>query len=208
VTHGTVLAKGHKEVRRRYPRTRPKHVLITSRGARSSSHVPFKVSRKTSEARGCAPRCRMPVPGWPCSPRSRTERRGSQHSPGPQNRRSVLRRTTSAYVPVRAPSFEMRHSVCVLWLVPDRQFGTAEPATGLRWGRGHPRALQGRPRPRRCALESPPRTANTTASQPSGCRPLGVPHATHSCEHVTWQAPRTFHRSAGRTPPGCWAGGH
>jgi hypothetical protein len=32
---------------------------------------------------------RLPVPGWPCSPRSRTERRGSQQSTGAQNRRYV-----------------------------------------------------------------------------------------------------------------------
>ena len=33
----------------------------------------------------------MPVLGWPCSPLSRTERRGSQQSTGAQNRRSPLR---------------------------------------------------------------------------------------------------------------------
>src|SRR5262249_25554088 len=41
---------------------------------------------------------------------------------------------------------------------------------------------------------------NSTASQPSGCGPLRVPHATHSGEHVTWQTPRTFHGLPGAPP--------
>src|SRR5262249_23273384 len=41
---------------------------------------------------------RLPVPGWPCSPRSRTERRGGQPSNGAQNRRSVSRSVRGSFI--------------------------------------------------------------------------------------------------------------
>src|SRR5215831_6950282 len=45
---------------------------------------------------------RLPVPGWPCSPLSRTERRGGQPSTGAQNRRYVSS-GKSTDVPICAP---------------------------------------------------------------------------------------------------------